>query len=251
MNIEEWSALVHQQIAELTQKYSGLRCEGNSSHPSVSGNLSFSAQYNGRSIEDEYSVEIMVPKDYPQILPTAKVIDGKVPKDFHTYPDNTLCLGSPIEMRMKFRKRETMLGFVEDLLIPFLYSCSYREKYGGMPYGELSHGMDGILESYKGLFRIDEDWAVMAFLKILADDNYRGHISCPCGSNVKLRNCHGKILRELKNYQSPDEYLNESLAILYFMKEKGQDIPPALFPNAIVDKIKNYAKKYLIDSSTL
>jgi hypothetical protein len=82
----------------------------------------------------------------------------------------------------------------------------------------------------------------MAFLKILADDNYRGHMSCPCGSNIKLRNCHGNIVRELQNFQSPGEYLNESVSILCFMKDKGQDISFALFPRAMVDKIKKYAK---------
>ena len=209
---------------------------------SVSGKLSFSAQYNGVSIQDEYIVEITVPEDYPEILPTAKEIGGRISKDFYTYPDNTLCLGSPIETRIKFRKQETLLGFVEDLLIPFLYAYSYREKCGEMPYGELSHGVNGILESYKGLFQINDDLAVMAFLKILADDNYRGHMSCPCGSNIKLRNCHGNIVRELQNFQSPGEYLNESVSILCFMKDKGQDISFALFPRAMVDKIKKYAK---------
>jgi len=243
MNIEELSELVNQQFAELTEKYRGLCCEKDRSHISVSGNLSFLAHYNGISIEDEYTVEITVPEGYPQILPTAKEIGGRIPKDFHTYPDKTLCLGSPIETKMKFRNRETLLGFVEDLLIPFLYGYSYREKCGEMPYGELSHGMNGIVEAYKGLFQIDDDLAVMAFLKILADDNYRGHISCPCGSNVKLRNCHGNIIRELKHYQGPGEYQNESLSILYFMKENGQDIPFALLPKSVVDKLEKYAKR--------
>jgi len=242
MNIKERSELIHQQIDDLTEKYRGLSCVSSSSPLSVSGKLSFSAQYNGVSIQDEYIVEITVPEDYPEILPTAKEIGGRISKDFHTYPDNTLCLGSPIETRIKFRKQETLLGFVEDLLIPFLYAYSYREKCGEMPYGELSHGVNGILESYKGLFQINDDLAVMAFLKILADDNYRGHMSCPCGSNIKLRNCHGNIVRELQNFQSPGEYLNESVSILCFMKDKGQDISFALFPRAMVDKIKKYAK---------
>lgn len=242
MNIKEQAELVHQQIDDLTEKYSELSCVSSSSPLAVSGKLSFSAHYNSVSIRDEYTVEIAVPEDYPKTLPTAKEIGGRISKDFHTYPDNTLCLGSPIETRIKFRKQETLIGFVEDLLIPVLYAYSYREKYGEMPYGELSHGVNGILESYKGLFQINDDLAVIAFLKILADDNYRGHISCPCGSNIKLRNCHGNIVRELQNFQSPGEYLNESVSILCFMKDKGQDISFALFPRTMVDKIKKYAK---------
>jgi len=243
MNIEEWSKLVHRQIAELTEKYIGLSYVSSSPRLSVLGNLSFSAQYNGVSIEDQYTVEIVIPADYPKILPAVKEIGGRIPKEFHTYSDDTLCLGSPLEVNMKFRKQETLLGFVEDLLVPFLYGYSYKEKYGEMPYGELSHGMNGILESYKGLFLVDDDMAVIAFLKILADDNYRGHISCPCGSNAKLRNCHGNTLRELKNYQKPDEYLNESLSILHFMKQEGHCIPLALLPRSIVNKIRKLPKQ--------
>lgn len=243
MNIEEWSELVHRQIAELTEKYSGLSYVSSSPRLSVLGNLLFSAQYNGVSIEDEYAVEITIPEDYPKILPAAKEIGGRIPKDFHTYSDNTLCLGSPLESIMKFRKQETLLGFVADLLIPFLYGHSYKEKYGEMPYSELSHGMNGILESYKGLFHVDDDLVVIAFLKILADDNYRGHISCPCGSNAKLRNCHGNILRDIKNYQTPEEYLNDCLSILHIMIQKKQHISHALVPKTIADKMRKLSQR--------
>ncbi len=243
MNIKKFPELAHQQIADLTERYRGLSCVSSSFSLAVSGKLSFSAQYNGVSIQDEYVVEITVPEDYPEILPTAKEIGGRISKDFHTYPDNTLCLGSPIETRIKFSKQETLLGFVEDLLIPFLYAYSYKEKCGEMPYGELSHGVNGILESYKGLFQINDDLAVIGFLKILADDNYRGHISCPCGSNIKLRNCHGDIVRELQNFQSPEQFLQESIHVLYCMKQQSKTIPSALLPQTLIKRVRRHRNK--------
>lgn len=243
MDSKECLESIQQQVNELTEKYRGLHCTSSGLDLSVSGNLIFSAQYNGVSVEDEYVVEISIPRGYPSILPTAKETGGRIPKDFHTNPDETLCLGSRIEMRMKFHERESLIGFVEDLLIPFLYGFSYREKYGEMPYGELPHGIDGVLKSYQALFHVDDDLAVIAFLKILADDNYRGHISCPCGSNIKLRNCHGNIVRELQNFQSPEEYLQESIHALYCINQQSKIIPPALIPQTFIKRMRRHSNK--------
>jgi hypothetical protein len=195
------------------------------------------------SIQDEYSVAITIPRGYPNILPTAKETGGRIPMDFHTNLDMTLCLGSPIEMKKKFREREFLIGFVEDLLIPFLYGFSYREKYGEMPYGELPHGIDGVLKSYQTLFHVNDELAVIAFLKILADQNYRGHMVCPCGSGLKLRNCHGGIIKELMNYQSAQEYLQESTYALYCMKQQGKIVSPALLPRAFIKMLLSSKSK--------
>ena len=242
MNSGEWMESIQRQLTELTDKYRGLFGASSGSDLSVLGTLSFSAEFNGVLLEDEYAVEIAIPPGYPQILPIAKETGGRIPRDFHTYSDEILCLGSPIETIMTFRKRETLIGFVEDLLIPFLYGFSYRERYGVMPYGELSHGINGILESYKGLFHVDDVLAVIAFLKILADDNYRGHIDCPCRSGLRLRNCHGDIMRELRNYLDPGEFLKESLTALHALKQNGQDIPLSLIPQTLIKRFRKYGK---------
>ena len=65
---------------------------------------------------------------------------------------------------------------------------------------------EGILEYYKELFSVQDGWQVLGLLKILADDNYKGHTLCPCGSGQKLRNCHGNLLREIKEYQKPADF---------------------------------------------
>lgn len=243
MNSVEWLESIQQQVNELTEKYRGLHCVSSGLNLSASGKLTFSAQYNGVSVEDEYMVEITIPQGYPGILPSAKETGGRIPKDFHKHPDETLCLGSRIEMRIKFRERESLIGFVEDLLIPFLYGFSYREKYGEMPYGELPHGIEGVLKSYQTLFHVNDDLTAIAFLKILADQNYRGHMECPCGSGLKLRNCHGGVVKGLMNYQSAEEYLQESIYALCCMKQQGKIIPPALLPLTFIKRMRRHRNK--------
>ena len=241
MDTERHGDLILNHISELQGKYPGLKLllSDDSRAFVVRGNLAFFAQYDGMSIEDDYEVEIIIPKDYPATPPKAKEIGGKIPKNFHLNNDGTLCLGVPIEVKRKFYKKRSLLGFVEVLLIPFLYSHRFEEIHREMPYGELPHGIEGILKYYKELFGVDDDYAVLVFLKILAEDNYRGHLNCPCGSNNKLRNCHGKILLELKELQGQTECLYEYLYIIKFMSQKGQNIPKALIPSHILKKIRN------------
>lgn len=242
MGIEKRKEILS-QISELQNNYAGLSLIADDAEALlVRGKLTFSAQYDGVSIEDEYEVEITIPQDYPDILPAVKETGGKVPEEFHLNPDGTLCLGVPLEVKRKFRQNPCLLGFVEELLIPFLYSNSYKEKYGEMPFGELSHGTEGILEYYKEAFDVDDDYAVLGFLRILAENGYRGHMNCPCGSNTKLRDCHGKLLVEVKGYQNEGNYLAECYYVIYSMLQKGQDIPRSLIPTSILKKIRNVSK---------
>ena len=65
-------------------------------------------------------------------------------------------------------------------------------------------------------------------MKYIVHNSYRGHHICPCGSDKRLRKCHGEVLLEF--------YKNEKLRAILL-----QD-----FDN-IVEELKNdkKAKKYL------
>lgn len=202
--------LIHEQFEELNLRFSGLNLQKNGDGPwLVQGNLSFSAEYTGRRIDDEYFIEIILPEDYPDSPPKARETAKRIPADFHKYQDETLCLSTSLAVRVKFAQEPTLVGFVNNCLIPYLFSFSYKCKYGNMPFGELSHGGRGILEYYKDLFHLNDDRAVLRLIKILADDNYRGHVSCPCGSGKRLRACHGTGLLEIKKVQASLDFQND------------------------------------------
>ncbi len=236
--------LVLRQVQELQERYGDLSCVSDEARPFVvKGTLAFSAQYVGVSVQDEYEVAIIIPEDYPDTPPVVKETGGRIPKHFHLNPDGTLCLGTPLEVKRKFGEEHSLLGFVENLLIPFLYSHSFKQEYGEMPFGELSHGIEGILESYEEVFGVNDDFAVLGFLRILADDNYRGHMPCPCGSDAKLRNCHGRLLVELKETQNQKQYLGECLAVANLMIKRGQEIPKSLIPKSFLKRVKKTSTK--------
>ena len=122
---------------------------------------------------------------------------------------------------MAFEHTPTLLGFVENCLIPHLYSCSYKDLHGKLPFGELSHGGAGILEYYQELFGVQEATGVLGLLRILADANYRGHLECPCGSGAKVRNCHGDQLMAIEKHQQADEFMRDYLFIFECLHEDG------------------------------
>jgi len=212
----------------------------------VAGNLSFSVSHNGKVIRDDYDIEIFIPGDYPQNPPTVKEIGNKIPQDKDNHinsKDETLCLGAPLDVKRTFAQKRNLSWFVKEQVVRFLFSYSYKQKYGVMPFGELAHGTEGLLEYYKELFSVQDNWHVLGLLKILADDNYKGHTPCPCNSGRRLRDCHGNFLREIRKYQKPDNFLEEHLKIFNFL-DVGEDSKNtrAYLPKKVLKEIKKRRK---------
>lgn len=217
---------LYEQFQDLCLSFPKLRLQRDREGPwRIRGILKFSREYSGCRIDDEYSVEIILSEKYPHELPKILEIGNRIPKDFHQYLDGSLCLGAPLAVKQKFRKQPTLIGYVENCVVPYLYSFSYKCKYGKMPFGELSHGGIGILEYYQDLFDVKDRRRVLKLIAILAEGNYRGHDRCPCGSGKRLRACHGKILLEMQALQPSHEFLTEYRWIMNALASKAFSDP--------------------------
>lgn len=176
---------------ELKNKYEGLFLLNNENK--IIGRISFLDNVSG--LLCEYDIEILIPKKYPNKIPTVKEISGKILHTFHTNGDGTLCLGSNLDVRHKFSTKPTLLGFVEYLVEPYLFAHTYFKKYEKMPFGELNHGANGVLQYYNSLFEVNDYETVMKILHFLCKYGFRGHHKCCCGSEKKFRDCHGYIIK--------------------------------------------------------
>lgn len=236
-------AVIQEHFTELAKQYTGLSLTGGERDTLfIRGVLEFLASYEAVSIRDKFQIEILIPEDYPDRPPLVKETGGRIPKDFHTYPDGTLCLGAPIEIRMKFAKTRSLLGFVSEQIIPFLFSFCYFQQYGRMPYGELPHGAKGLLEYYTQFFNVSSDVTTIGLLKILAENNYKGHHDCPCCSRKRIRDCHGGLLRKITSYQHQDEFLYNYVYCLSYLKKSGQKLPPYLLSEKLMKRVKGQVK---------
>ncbi len=219
--IKKTRALIERHFAEASTKYRGLSISFCDEGATISGVLDFDTIPNRVRLVDSYNVEIIVPKNYPKVPPKAREIGGRIPSDFHTNPDGFACLTTPLEIMRQFSKQPDLIGFIEHLLIPYLYGYTHLMEYNFLPFGEFDHGDEGkrqsfaeILSNYKILFSVDEDSEVLSLLRVLAEDNYRGHHKCPCGSLKKLRDCHGPALLEIKGNHPVSYFFEEYFYLL-------------------------------------
>lgn len=166
----------------------------------LSGNLTFCATFNNTVITDIYKVRILLLENYPKSPPTCKELDNRIPREYHTNPDDTLCLGTELEVYRNFIKNRTIIGFIDKLLIPFLYRFSYIQKFNAEPFPDRAHGLKGIIEFYTQELKCNDFDAVVNFLTLLSKKKIRGHHKCPFGSGKQLRDCHIQKVIELAEF---------------------------------------------------
>lgn len=165
------------------------------------GEIEFDAEAPGHNrIADAFEVELLVPGGFPDELPSVRDLTGRVPKSFHTHPDDgTLCLGSPTRQRLALVGNPTLLAFVTKCVIPYLYGFAHKERYGTLPFGELAHGNVGLRADFAVLFGVSPanaaEMVKLAALKRRIANKHR----CPCGSGQRLGRCHNRRVNRLRD----------------------------------------------------
>lgn len=199
-------AKLRSELEDLRSKYGSFILKQKDDAFVISGNLSFEGSYKGVTISNDFDIEIFATCAYPDSSPRVREVGGKIPNSFHKYSNNFLCLGFPLAVNHKFSKKPDLAGFIENLVVPYLYSFSYYQKYEKMPFGDLSHYELGIFEFYMESFAVYDKDVILAFLKILSEENDSLNILCPCKSGQKFSSCHGKVISELKKFRTPQEF---------------------------------------------
>lgn len=176
------------------------------------GKFRFIANISGNEeLEDSYKLEIVIPSDFPKAIPTVKEVGGKIPQngDFHVNPDGSLCLGSPMRLLETIQKYPSLVGFAEKCIVPYLYAVSYKkQKQGKFVFGELKHGVVGVIDDYKKLFGMDSVKDVYDILYILASNKHNVKtMACPCGCGKKLKKCSfNNRIKEMRRLASQSWY---------------------------------------------
>lgn len=233
---------VKKQVRELTRVHNGLACISCGKRETVvKGGLRFEASHEGLpTISDRFDIELTVPKKYPEVLPRARETGGAVDPDYeHINSDGTFCLATPVDARVIFSERESLLGFVDFLVVPYLYGYCYWKKHGRHPFGERPHGGEGIVQYYKEELRLDNCVAALSAVSFLLEHGYRGHLNCPCGSGFKVRDCHGRTLLKLHEHHTKDTLKYDFEEALRFCLETGE----GTIPKALSKRIKRIIRK--------
>ena len=190
------------RLDELLLRHPGLRIvPSRGDGLTLSGDIGFRLRGPSHGpIEDTYSVEFHVPPNFPEALPTAREMGGRIPDTFHKLEGGWLCLGAPTALRMKLTLSPTLPTFVDEFVVPYLFGHSYFVKHGAMPFGELAHGRKGILEYLAELFGGASSSRAYEFLRLgsMKRRDANKHL-CPCRSGRRLGRCHNRRVNHLRD----------------------------------------------------
>jgi hypothetical protein len=167
----------------------------------LAGSLAFVAEPAGKEqLADEYQIEIWIPENFPDAIPTVWETAGRIPPSFHKLDDGSLCLGSQTNLRLILTESSSLLRFVERCVIPYLYGHTYFAKHGVPPFGELAHGKPGIRQDLAMIFGTHREEDIEEFVRLTA---MRKRIAnkkpCPCGSKRRLGRCHHLRVNSLRD----------------------------------------------------
>lgn len=153
------------------------------------------AEYDDIPLVEDFELEILVHKDYPNIVPKVFEVSHFIPSNYeHLYDDQSFCLGINGELLLQLHKNTSLVAFVEGPVRSYLYSAVFHKAYGRYPFGDRPHGSQGILDFYKERFDVKDEITAYQIMLFIARGKYRGHLECPCGSGIRTRNCHGDQL---------------------------------------------------------
>ncbi|WP_446831962.1 hypothetical protein [Candidatus Foliamicus sp.] len=237
---------IQNQIGELTAIHRGLsKAAGRNGETALSGALPFAASADGlETITDSFDVELAIPNDLPDTLPCVRETGGRIGTDYeHRNPDGTLCLAVPVAQRCVFLEEPSLLGFVNRLVIPYLYDFCFFEKYGHHPFGEAAHGDEGILSHYLDALDLDGDLDALRVICFLFEHGYRGHHDCPCGSGRRVRACHGPALLTLHKAHNEQSLRTDFMAILKACVANSENGRLSL-PTPLHRQIRRLLKKF-------
>lgn len=195
--------LLQWRLEEALAEHPELRIEppGRGGFLRLSGRIHFHRRApDGPAIEDAYEVRIEVPERFPAELPAAYVLDGRIPPTHHRLRGGALCLGSPTALRMQLAFSPTLPTFIETILIPYLFSHSWLELYGIMPFGELDHGVAGLSEFLENVFGQAARGRAIEYLRLASlRKRHANKQPCPCGSGHRLGRCHHLRVNEQRS----------------------------------------------------
>lgn len=228
------------QIQELTRTHRGLaNVQRRGADTVISGELSFTASAEGlETITDCFIIEIIVPPNYSADLPRARETGGRIGPEYpHRNPDGTMCLAVPIEQRRLFLKEPSLKGYVENLVVPYLYGYTYWSRHRAHPFDEAAHGAEGIVRHYVEWLKLPDETCVLAAVCQLLEFGYRGHHECPCGSGQRIRDCHGPALKELADLHTQKSLDADFFEVIrYFhhrLERKEVDLPTQLLKQVV------------------
>jgi hypothetical protein len=198
----------------VVSKFPDLSWRWHDDVPILKGIYQFKTEYRGIPFQDSFNLKFNFPQNYPENIPLVNELDKKIPDKFHHFTNGNLCLCTPLEQWLVFSKEPTLENYIKNLLNPYLLSWLWYDKFNEMPWGERSHGVMGLVQSYQEKLNINDlEHTILFMVKFIKNEMYQRQ-DCPCGSGLPFRKCHKKIINRLENQLPQDQLRIDFYSIL-------------------------------------
>ena len=189
------STTAAKQIASLLEHYPNLNVKmSDPAEVRLLGNIHIFRTALDFTLDSFYDIEIIIPvglHKLPTVIDMGNAIDQSYP---HRYNNGELCLETDTAVKLRFIDGFNLLQWMDEYVEPYYFTYEYFMRFGSYPFGERPHGPEGVISTYQELFHEEDLGITFILMMYCANESYRGHIHCPCGSGKRLRSCHGQYL---------------------------------------------------------
>lgn len=189
-----------QQVNSLLQIYDKLHIEKESNQEIIlTGEILVNRTASSYTLYKTYHIEVHIPFEsdkLPYVFDIGNAIDSNYN---HQYKDGPLCLETDFAIRIRFVDGLNLVSWMQEFVEPYFFSYEYYQRFGCFPFGERSHGIEGILQSFGDVFQETDNIKVCKILMFIYSDRYRGHLPCPCGLGKNIRIAVESNIKQGKN----------------------------------------------------
>jgi hypothetical protein len=181
---------------------------------------------SGALIDEQYEVDVRIPASFPRHLPVVYETGHRISRSFHHLAGDSLCLGSPTAQKLAIESKPTIGGFIDRVVVPYLFGHAHYTRFGTMPFGELGHGAAGLEQDIRRLFRLPFGSRADEFLRLAG--MRRRHANkqpCHCGSGVRVGRCHGVVVHSARR-RLGREWCREQLLHLRLQRDSEGGADP-------------------------
>lgn len=164
----------------------------------ISGSLPI--EHEGQEL-DLFKVKIWIPPTFQRDPPFVFEVGGRIPKtvDRHVCPKmGNCCLFYSDDFRLRCPEGMPFLAFLRGPVRDYFLGQMAIEAGQPWPFGERAHGRDGGFEFYEEVLGVKGREPVLAYLTCIAYETLKGHHRCPCGSGLRVRQCHRLEIERLR-----------------------------------------------------
>lgn len=147
-----------------------------------------------------YKIRIVMPDDFPNTPPTVFEVGEEIPKspEYHfNISDNSACLFARPERFKVWPPGAGIKDFINGPVRAFFFSQAFKGLTGKWPFGEWSHGNDGIVEFYAHSLDVTSLIVIKEMLELALEHKIFRQWKCPCGSGKRVISCHEEKISTL------------------------------------------------------